>query len=196
MALCEQEILNADHLASLRQLATDKKVEINCCCRNTHNTPLIALCRSNRSDSLLPALKILLACKTLDLTLRNHSGHNALTSLCRYNQHLNLIECVRLLVNKGIDLSAKDNYGRIALHLLCEFYRGENLIEVARLLISEKVDSADLKKSLRILHGRRFRTKLLSELIRPIINRPPRECSDVSYGQVIVLAFILHIFLF
>jgi ankyrin repeat protein len=196
LELCGKSNLEGVEADRLRQLAMDPTVGINCCNRITHDTPIMSLCRSNKSDSLLPSLKALLQREDLNLTLRNHNAHSPLTIICRFNQHHSVIDCVRLLLSRGFDLTVKDCYGRNALQLLCEFYKGENFIDIAKLLISDKMDAADLKKSLNILRdlpASRLFLRELAQLVKPLINRPVCECSEVSSFILIKLKCNLNL---
>ena len=62
-------------------------------------------------------------------------------SVCRYYQHANLLDILKLLVERhGIKLKAKTNDNWNALHIVCRFYGHENLIEIIRFLFDQGID--------------------------------------------------------
>jgi hypothetical protein len=67
-------------------------------------------------------------------------NHIPLLALCRFYNKENLIDIVRLLIDKNIDVNSKTNDGWNALHLLSRNYDKENLIDIVRLLIDKNID--------------------------------------------------------
>ncbi len=67
-------------------------------------------------------------------------NHIPLLALCRFYDKENLIDIVRLLIDKNIDVNCKTNGGDNALHTVCLNYDKENLIEIVRLLIEKYID--------------------------------------------------------
>ena len=63
-----------------------------------------------------------------------------LLALCRFYDKENLIDIVRLLIDKNIEVNCKTKDGWNALHLVCEYYNKENLIDVVRLLIDKYIN--------------------------------------------------------
>jgi hypothetical protein len=60
--------------------------------------------------------------------------------LCKNYQNENLIDIIRLLIEKGIDVNCENRDGDNALHFLCANYKNENLIDIIRLLIEKGID--------------------------------------------------------
>ena len=101
-------------------------------------TPLLLLCRHNRTEELLPSIRQLLSSSTqrLDVNRTTRYGVSALLLLCRNYQRADLIRIVRLLAGAGIDLNACTSHWN-ALLLLARYYpsRHGNLFDLAWLLI-------------------------------------------------------------
>ena len=148
--------MTKDEIALLSNLAARDSVNINCIKQSSRETPLMLLCRHNQSGSLYPALKELLKWKEIDLSLTNSRGHSALTLLCRYNGHTNLIDCLELLVKNGVNIKEKitvKKSTRNALDLLSLYYRGQNLMDIVLLLLKNGAElSAEAEHELRSLN--------------------------------------------
>jgi hypothetical protein len=67
-------------------------------------------------------------------------NHIPLPALCRFYNKENLIEIVKLFVDKNIDVNWKTNGVWNALLSLCRYYDKENLIHIVRLLIEKNID--------------------------------------------------------
>ena len=135
MALCSQNELSNIEFARFRDLIAEKDIDINCPALFSKFTPLLALCRHNKSQYMYRCLKFFLERKDVNLNLITHYWHNALTLLCRYYSQSDLIHCIRLLIMRhGINFNVLDRYRRPAYLLLCELYNGDNFVDVARLL--------------------------------------------------------------
>jgi len=145
MGFCSRKSLDQAALEHLQTLVDDKDVDINCKSPKTFNSPLLLLCRYNQSQSLYPAIKILLKRKDIHLQHKNIFGHNALSLVSRYyRRQEDMIDIVRLLVVKyRISVTdAKDPSKRNSLILLCQFYSGENLQELVELLLDNGSDAS------------------------------------------------------
>jgi ankyrin repeat protein len=76
----------------------------------------------------------------IDVHCKNNDGWNALHFVCRYYDKENLIEIVRLLIEKNIDVNCKTNHGWNALHFVCYYYSKSRLVDLVRLLVQHKID--------------------------------------------------------
>lgn len=144
LKLCKRSSLNPIANSRFQQLVADKNVDVNTkeCKRSQSFTPILLLCRNNRSLSLYPCLKAMLKRQDIDLHFKDTKfGNNAITLLCRNYDHYNLINCLRLLVNNsGININSQDLKGRSALVLLCRYYSKDNLIDLLSLLVQHGID--------------------------------------------------------
>lgn len=139
--LCNQESLNEEQVARFQQLVADKSLNINCR-KSSSYTPILLLCRRNKSPSLLPCLKLILERDDVDKKA-THYGSSTLTLLCRHYPLPNqLFDCIRLLQkNGGIDVNFKNKEGKTGLFLLSQnLSKDKTLIDIARLLLNEKSD--------------------------------------------------------
>ena len=119
VALCKKEILTEDDLSYFQELVTNKNVDINY--KRKLSPPLLLLCQWNRSESLYPALQMLLERDDLliDATSTN-CGYDALMFLCKLYPYENLLECATLLIDRGISTRATEKGGKKALNILWE----------------------------------------------------------------------------
>jgi len=158
--LCRQTSLSDVDVIRFQQLVTDKHVNINFNDPESHDTPMLLLCRFNNSQSLYPCLKLLLTREDLNLNCRTIPHfRNSLMLLCRYYTLENeLIDCIRLLIKRGVDCNKKSSLnrdGETALFLLTSYARpSKYLIDVVRLLINEESDFENATKSAEILLNR------------------------------------------
>ena len=60
--------------------------------------------------------------------------------MCRYYDKENLIDIVRLLIDKNIDVNCKTEDGVNALHLVCRYQPQIRLVDLVRLLVQHKID--------------------------------------------------------
>lgn len=186
----EEELLHLSSLSSLSEkqvarfvdLVADKDINVNC--RRHSSTPILLLCRNNKSESLYPCLKSILARDDVDLKLLYHDSDNALMLLTRYCPLLNpLIDCIRLLVNRGLDINQKNKNNKTALFLLSQNTQiSKNLIDVARLLINENSNFKVVRETVEELRKRSLKSdaKILSDVIdsyRPGQGRVNNEVS-------------------
>ena len=74
------------------------------------------------------------------MNAESNEDWNALHLVCRNYHGDNLINIVRLLIDKGINVNAKDNEDWNALHVVCCYNNGDNLIEIVRLLIDSGIN--------------------------------------------------------
>jgi ankyrin repeat protein len=118
--------------------------------------PLLALCRYYDKENLIDIVRMLIekkvdpSCEILSkerFSLRVLSLYpfrikrrNALLILCKYYNKDNLIDIVRMLIEKNIDVNCKTIEGWNALLLLCRYYKNENLIDIVRFLIEKNID--------------------------------------------------------
>jgi hypothetical protein len=81
--------------------------------------------------------------------------------LCRYYSfEIELVDCIRLLIQRGIDSnkkSGKSGNGETALFILSNHIRpSKYLIDVVRLLVNQESDMEDATNSTQILRDRGF----------------------------------------
>ena len=140
--MCGQQSLDKEQRARFSQLALDKALDVNCTKRNNNQTPLLLLCRSNKSDSLIPCITALIQREATDVNAKDSAGMSVLSSLCFHSSGKLILEGVRLLLgNKGIDLTSVNNNGWTALHALIFNYNRDipNFLEVVRELLDAGV---------------------------------------------------------
>ena len=138
MKLCKRSNFNAIATARFHQLVANQNVDKNLKVskRDQIFSPILLLCRNNRSQTLYPCLKAMLKRQDIDLEFKDSKfGNNALTLLSRNYDHYNLINCVRLLINAGISVNSQDSKDRNALILLSRFYTKDNLNDLFQLLV-------------------------------------------------------------
>ena len=84
-------------------------------------------------------MRVLLENGGMDVNATNDNGDNALLLVCLCYEKSNLIDIVRLLLQKGIDVNAVNEVNRNALHMLYFNYvcvsEGNNLMGIVRLLL-------------------------------------------------------------
>lgn len=160
------------------ELFLDESVNINFRVPFSRYTPLLLLCRHNKSNTqLLPLLQVLLERADLDVTVTSRDGHNAITLLCQYYPNNNLLDCVRILIRRGADVrqhlieSKRTMKTRNALYLLCDYHKGEHLIDIARLLLAKDSSEKSLATALNSVpllykHGVIPAARILENLIR------------------------------
>ena len=116
----------------------DEMVNPNCTdCQGL--TPLLFLTWSNKSDSLLNCLQILLQRKDIDVNTRDKSGQwNAIMNVCRHYSGEKLPEIVILLLERGADV---DDENTNALILVCTNYKQEaGLLQLVRLFLRHNIN--------------------------------------------------------
>jgi hypothetical protein len=72
-------------------------------------------------------------------TQTGQKGWNALQLVCRYYKKENLINIVKLLLDKNIETNCKTNSGCDVLHTVCRYCHNRNLIEIVQLLINTEI---------------------------------------------------------
>lgn len=118
--LCSRSKHTAVNFNHIRELLMDRSVDINWIAKRHFDTPIVRLCRSNKSDSLFPLLEILLQRDDLNIDAIDCKGLNALMVLCHNYYGKDLIECCRLLINRGIQLDIKRGSPRNPTSILWE----------------------------------------------------------------------------
>ena len=103
---------------------------------------LLILSRIYWRNNLFEIVRHLFEVDGIDVNAKNKDNWNALHifSTSQHGRIENLIDIVRLLIEKGIDVNAKTKNNMNALHYLCQTYVGDNLIEIFRLLIDSGID--------------------------------------------------------
>ena len=172
--LCSREGLFQPDMIQLRDLVMDMTVSINN--KNIYGfTPLMLLCKRHRGD-LLSCLKIFSERKDVDFKILDGCGDSALSILCRFYPHDNLIGCVRLLLKHGADVDRATTGPKHPLILLCHHFRGKTLIDIIRLLLRPMRNLDAARKAVRILRdeGKPRDAVILSKLIEHHkVDRPP-----------------------
>nr|CAH0103688.1 unnamed protein product [Daphnia galeata] len=147
---------NEENLIDIVRLLIDKNIDVNC--KNNEGTTLLQFCPPHRvskittkkSTSIAKIKRIQCPCHRLLIDdkenyrrvrlLKNNDGWNAILTVCRYYDKENLIDIVKLLIEKNIDVNCINNDGFNALNLVCQNYKKENLIDIVRLLIEKNID--------------------------------------------------------
>jgi len=178
------------------ELVADRELNINCA--KSSSTPILLLCRNNKSESLYPCLKSILAREDVDLKMTTSQGNNALMLLSRYYPLSNpLIDCIRLLVNHGFDINEKNKDKKPALFLLSQNpSTSKNLIDVARLLINEKSDFKIAHKAAVALQKRGLLRdgEILSKIINSYVLGLGRVNNNVRIPFFLFIFKFLHYF--
>lgn len=78
--------------------------------------------------------------------LNDNTGNTALILLCRDCNQQNLIDTVRLLIDKGVDVNSKGGSQMTALHWLCSNYQHNNLCAIVKLFIEKGADVTVVNK--------------------------------------------------
>ena len=186
--------MDATETAHLQRLASDKVIDINCTDLNGF-TPLLVLCRNNRSNSLYPSLKALLRREDIDIKCSSvHSPVSPLILLCRYYPLGDLIDSVRLLIQRGVAVDLKDKDGRDSLYLLCQYYPGECLIDIARLLVYHMVQLDTVLNYEYVLRFRKLfqESEILKKLLQSL--RDGHRGTLFKPNQVNILHSLLLLF--
>ena len=113
----------------------------------------------------------------IDVNCKKNVGDNALTLLCEYYKNENLIDIIRLLIEKGIDVNSKTYIGKTALRYLCENYEKENLIDIIRLFIENKINVN--YKDIVVLR-QNYRKENCSQIV-DLLNQHVSYCDVVRY---------------
>ena len=78
----------------------------------------------------------------LDATSLINDGRNVLHLLCENYDHDNLVDLIRLFIDRGVNINCKEPIQwKTLLHYVCKRYRSDNLIDVIKLFIESGVDS-------------------------------------------------------
>ena len=131
-------------LAEFRHLVMDKSVHINAVNKDGL-TALLLVCWKQSSGDLQQLVTILLEHPDLDVNVTDGGQWNALGMACRHCQNKNLLDVVRLLLERGIQVNNTNGEGNSALMALCANYgskryqrndkQQKNFIKIVRLLI-------------------------------------------------------------
>lgn len=140
----------------MRELASDKDVNINFQEGPDGLPPLLLLCRSNQSESLYTALAILLKNVNINLKVTNQIGHSALSLLCKHYPLEKLDDCVKLLIKHGIDVDSENPQGRNAFMLLCECFKGSNIVAIGNTILAKMLNLKTANLSVSVLRERGF----------------------------------------
>jgi len=180
--LSSESSLREEQLTRFMELVADRELNINCA--KSSSTPILLLCRNNKSESLYPCLKSLLAREDVDLKLLYHGNDNVLMLLSRYYSLANpLIDCIRLLTNRGFDVNQKNKDSKTALSLLSQNdFVSKNFIDIARLLINEQSDFTVVRETVDELRKRSLRldARVLSGVIDLYRSGQGRVNNEVS----------------
>lgn len=146
LAYCAKENPTAEELNKMEKLIEDEGVDLNYPDKDGL-TPLLLLCKKNRSHSLLTCLEILFKFeKPVDVDREDRDGLNCILLLCDRPNVSNLEvqvlkEVLELLLKKGANGKAVNKKaGRRqwnAVHLLCQHYRKEGLYQLIEVLFDQ-----------------------------------------------------------
>ena len=138
---CKRFSLTTDEFKRFEELVLDKEVDPNCVDEDGR-TPVLLLCRHNKTDKLHIYLKTLLKRYSVDLNYQDSDGWNALISACFFYHNPNLVHVVRLLLQRGMDRKAVTSKGSNALLAICCIYSSDiiNVVEVITALLDGGID--------------------------------------------------------
>ena len=196
--LSSESSLREEQLTRFMELVADRELNINCA--KSSSTPILLLCRNNKSESLYSCLKSILAREDVNLKLLYHDTDNALMLLSRYYSLANpLIDCIRLLTNRGFDVNQKNKDSKTALFLLSQNdFISKNFIDIARLLINEKSDFTVVRETVDELRKRSLRrdVKVLSGVIDLYRSGQGRVNNEVSvfFPVFVFISFFKYCF--
>jgi len=138
--LCSRSSLDLSEFNRFAKLVMDKSVNINHPNENCY-TPLLLLCRSNTSDTLIDCIQTLLKRYSVDVSYQVkdgiHKGLNSLIAVCIFYQSQHLAKIVRLLLQQGIDTNAFESESHwTALFAVCYVSRFgvNNVAQVMQML--------------------------------------------------------------
>lgn len=107
-------------------------------------TALHLLCWKYRERDLIEFIQMLLQNPEIDLNIPNKGGWSALLSLCKNYHHKNLIDIVKLFIERGVDINSKTRKKWNAINFLCRFYPNDNMFDIVKLLIDNRMDTSDM----------------------------------------------------
>ena len=108
----------------LCELARDPEVDVNCCSDLNSFTPLMLNCCFIKCR-FPECFKALIQNETINVTITDGEGSNALHLLCFNNPKNVTADVIKQLVQRGIDVKSQDSFGYNALHYFCKM--GSNL---------------------------------------------------------------------
>ena len=103
----------------LCELARDPEVDVNCCSDLNSFTPLMLNCCFNKCR-FPECFKALIENETINVTITDGEGSNALHLLCFNNPENSTVDVIKQLVQRGIDVKFQDSFGYNALHYFCK----------------------------------------------------------------------------
>ena len=150
------------------------------------DTPLLLLCRHNRSASQLPrCVEAILKRVKVDDEWREQLD-KSLQLLCQFYPHDNLLAIVRLLITKGADANAKTTDRWTALHYLCQNYKNENLVDIVRLLVENGADvnaKTSYKSTALYLLCGNYRNGNLVQIVRLLVEKGVDVNAETESGD-------------
>ena len=148
--LCSRKSLDDEDMALVRSLVLDKEVDINLT-NSDDLCPLILLCSSNKSDSLLTCLDhLLLRGSTLDVNAQDKFGLKVLSVVCISYSGSKLLDIIRLLLGSGINLEW-DAFSETLVHLTLYNHDHPDFVAIFRLFIESGVEQDESNGRLRLL---------------------------------------------
>jgi ankyrin repeat protein len=126
-----------DYFQRFSELVMDKAVNVNCLNEN-YQTPLLLLSRSNKSDTLIDCIRVLLNRHCVNVNYQDPYNVNSLIAVCSSQNSQRLIEIVRLLLQRGIDIDAVENESHwTALFAVCYVSRSgvNNVAQLIQVLL-------------------------------------------------------------
>ena len=144
--LCSRSSLHQDQFNRFAKLAMDKAVNINCLNESLY-TPLLLVCRRNKSDTLIDCINTLLKRHSVDVSYQVkdgiQKGLNALIAVCISYQNQDLVRIIRLLLERGVDIDAIESESHWnALFAVCCVSRFgmNNVAQVVQVLLDAGAD--------------------------------------------------------
>ena len=148
--LCSCKSLDDEDMALVRSLVLDKEVDINLT-NSDDLCPLILLCSSNKSDSLLTCLDhLLLRGSTLDVNAQDKFGLKVLSVVCISYSGSKLLDIIRLLLGSGINLEW-DALSETLVNLTLYNHDHPDFVAIFRLFIESGVEEDEINDRLRPL---------------------------------------------
>lgn len=136
--------------------------QVNVNCVDEHGrTPLMLLCINNQNSSLIELIKHLLYIGTwkhsmfrvinlskpqqqININQTDNFKYSALYYLCSYYNHKNLINIIKLFIEKGVNLNFQGKHKFTIMHIIVSKKIKGNLLDIVNLLLSNKF-SVNLK---------------------------------------------------
>jgi serine/threonine protein kinase len=179
IALCK--FLELHHKNRLFKLLNCKELNINC--RNSKGkTPLLLLCSINNFSLLKWFIQ---QREEININCKDNENCNALHYVCKYYKGKNLMDAIKMLIEKQIDINVKNWNGQNALFYLCLFQK-QQLLESIQLLVYNNINinSKDwLGRNVLTCLCENYKQADLFDIIKLLVNKQINVNSKSKFGK-------------